>query len=67
MLYCKVHGRLYFLPVGWMPYTPVRDAFTFHGRTLTEGSCDRCVQEAKEQLKEQFPHLYALLPHPSPR
>jgi len=62
MLYCKVHRRLYSLPCGWMTYTPVGDALTFHGTTLTEGSCDRCVQEAKEQLKQQFPHLYALLP-----
>jgi len=62
MLYCKVHRRLYSLPFGWIRYTPGRDPLTFHRSTLTEGSCDRCVQEAKEQLKQQFPHLYALLP-----
>ena len=62
MLYCKAHRRLYSLPFGWITYTPVRDPLTFHRAALTEGSCDRCVQEAKEQLKQQFPHLYALLP-----
>ena len=64
MLYCKIHGRLYSLPYGWMAYTPRKDTLTYNGMTLTEGSCDQCVHEAKEQLKEQFPHLYALLPHP---
>ena len=62
MLYCKVHGRLYTPSYGWMAYTPVSDCRTVHGVVLTEGSCDRCVQEAKAQLQAQYPHLYALLP-----
>jgi hypothetical protein len=63
MLYCKVHKRLYAPSYGWMAYTPVRECRLLHGMTLIEGSCDRCVQEAKAQLKAQYPHLYALVPH----
>ena len=63
MLYCKVHGRLYAPSYGWMAYTSVRDFRPLHGMTMIEGSCDRCVQEAKAQLQAQYPHLYAWLPH----
>jgi len=58
MLYCKLHGRLYMPPFGWIALTQVTDSLTFHGMLMIEGACDICVQEAKESLKAQFPHLY---------
>ena len=59
---CGQAGFEFFDHTGWMAYTPVSDCRTVHGVVLTEGSCDRCVQEAKAQLQAQYPHLYALLP-----
>ena len=60
MLYCKIHDKLY---VGdlqkWIPFAS--EDIKKLNTTLIEGACNECVAVAKEELKRNFPVLYASL------
>ena len=60
MLYCKIHHKLY---VGdfqkWISFSDedIKNINT----TIIEGACSECVAVAKEELRKNFPVLYASL------
>ena len=60
MLYCKIQHKLY---VGdlqkWISFSDedIKNINT----TIIEGACNECVAVAKEELRKNFPVLYASL------
>ena len=62
MLYCRLHARA-FLPGQQVWITVQGEEGTIQLGQRIDTACDTCIWHVKQDLKTQFPWLYAHLPH----